>query len=403
MISMIFHIKDIHKKLLLLIIMIITIMLLADNAYAKNEISNEEIIEEQVSSDEYDNLKSQLNKYSSKDAKDILEGYDPQTIINDVAKGKFKFNFAGFLSKIAEFLFKEVYQNIHVMIRLIILVILCAILKNLQTSFLSESVGELAFYICYMVIISILLVSFNSSIGMAIDIIDKMVTFMYTTFPILITLLISGGNFTSGGIFQPVFLMLTEVAATVIKNVFIPLILLSTVLNIVNNISEKIQISKLADFLKQITNWALGVILTVFIAIIAVQGSLGAVIDGVTSKTAKFAIGAFIPVVGGYLADAADTVIGCTLLIKNAAGAAVMIGIIAICIIPLLKILALLMLFKVVGVLIQPISEKRLTDCITGISNSLAYILGIVAAVAFMFLISVTAVIGAGSLSSMIR
>jgi len=45
---------------------------------------------------------------------------------------------------------------------------------------------------------------------------------------------------------------------------------------------------------------------------------LGAVVDGVTSKTAKFAIGAFIPVAGKYLADAADAVIGCTLLIKNA-------------------------------------------------------------------------------------
>ena len=60
--------------------------------------------------------------------------------------------------------------------------------------------------------------------------------------------------------------------------------------------------------------------MTLFIAIVTLQGAIGAVVDGVTSKTAKFAIGVFIPVAGKYLADAADAVIGCTLLIKMLLG-----------------------------------------------------------------------------------
>jgi len=117
-----------------------------------------------------------------------------------------------------------------------------------------------------------------------------------------------------------------QVSATIIKNILIPLIVLSTIISIVDNISDKIQISRLSSFLKNITQWTLGLILTIFVAIVSLQGSLGAVVDGVTSKTAKFAIGAFIPVAGKYLADAADAVIGCTLLIKNAVGVAIMIG-----------------------------------------------------------------------------
>jgi stage III sporulation protein AE len=181
------------------------------------------------------------------------------------------------------------------------------------------------------------------------------------------------------------------------------MIFLSTVLSIVNNISEKVQLSRLAALLKQISLWALGLILTVFVAIVSVQGSLGAVIDGVASKTAKYALGAFIPVAGKYLADAADTVLGCTLLIKNAAGLAVMIGIIAICLVPFLKIAAIVALYKLTCAAIEPIADKRITACLTDVSNSMLFILGITGAIAVMFLISITVLISAGNLSSMIR
>jgi stage III sporulation protein AE len=127
------------------------------------------------------------------------------------------------------------------------------------------------------------------------------------------------------------------------------------------------------------------------------------VVDGVTSKTAKFAISTFVPVAGKYLADAADTVIGCTLLIKNAAGIAVMIGIIAICIVPLLKIAALVLIYKAAGALVEPISDKRMSSCINDVAGSIVYVLGIAASVTFIFLITVTAIISAGTMSAAIR
>jgi len=363
----------------------------------------ERIIDEQVGSDEVKSIEDRLEEYSGQEIKDIFEGYDPQSIMEDVAKGKFEFNLKGIVNKLLVYLFKEFYLNFHILIKLTVLVMLCALLKNLQASFMSESVGELAFYACYIVIVSIIIVSFGTALNLGTSIIDKMVDFMYATIPALITLLVSGGNFTSGGMFQPVLIMILEISAIVFKNVFMPLIFLSAVLSIVNNISDKIQVSKLAGFLRLITKWAIGLTLTIFVAVVSLQGAMGAVVDGVTAKTAKFAIGAFIPVVGSYLSDAAEAVIGCTLLIRNAAGLAVMLGVIGICLVPLLKIFALIALYRITCALVEPIAEKRITGCINDIAGSLNYVLGITAAVAFMFLISVTAVISAGNLSVMVR
>lgn len=376
-------------------------------ASAENQSNNgqtqENLIERQSETAEVKGIEEQLQKYTDKEFNELLDDYDPKGFISDSAKGKFKLDIRSLINKAVQFLLKEIFDNIHILLKLMVLSVICAVLNNLQVSFLKESVGELAFYVCYIVVVSIAIAGFNSAATLGISIVDSMVDFMYATIPVLITLLVAGGNITSGGIFQPIILTVVEIAATIIKNVFIPLIFLSTLLSIVNNISEKVQLSRLAGLIKQIGLWTLGIVMTVFIAIVTVQGTMGAMVDGVASKTAKFALGAFIPVAGKYLADAADTVLGCTLLIKNAAGLAVMIGIAGICLIPLLKIAAIAGLYKLAAAIMEPVAEKRITSVISDISGSMLLILGVTAAVAAMFLISVTAIISAGNLSGMIR
>lgn len=406
--------KKLHKRskkiltgiiicLLLQLIAVLGSFCFAEDENQTPENIKSDIIERQSETGGIGKIKQEIDKYADTESRLLLEGYNPEDIIGDVSQGKLDFNFKGIANNALKYLFKELYQNLGILVKLAVLIIICALLKNLQASFLSESVSEIAFYVCYIVIVSILLVSFSAAVKMGIGIIDEMVGFMYATIPVLITLLVTGGNITTGGIFHPVMLMVVEVSATIIKNVFIPLIFLSTILTIVNNISDKIQLTRLAGFIKQITSWALGIILTIFIGVVSLQGSLGAVVDGVTSKAAKFAISTFIPIVGKTLSDAADTVIGCTLLIKNAAGVAVMIGVVVICIVPLIKIIALVALYKAASALLEPISEKRITNCINDVAGSMLHIFAITASVALMFMISVTALISAGNLSAMLR
>ena len=391
------------RTILMLTALFMLCVFLPLQVYGEETINENEIIEEQAGTDEVKSVEDKLKTSMDEEFDEIMPEYDPESLIKDVAKGEFKFDISGIFNRILMFLFKEIYINIDILIKLVVLVIVCAVLKNLQTSFMSKSVGELAFYVCYIVMVSVLMVSFNIALKAGMEIIDAMVNFMYASIPVLITLLISGGNITSGGILQPVLIMIVQFTATIIKTVFIPLIVLSTVISVVNNISEKVQVARLASFLKHITTWSLGFILTIFVAIISLQGSLGAVVDGVTSKTTKFAISAFIPVAGKYLADAADVVIGCTLLIKNAVGVAIMIGIISISLIPILKILAIIGMYRIACVLLEPVAEGRILKCIGEVAGSMTYILGIVASVAFMFLITVTTLITASNLSAMMR
>jgi len=362
-----------------------------------------ELVEEQTEYSRIDVIENELGKYLDDETKKILEGYNPGDIVSKASTGKLDFNIKNIGANALSYLLREIYQNFGILIRLAVLIVICAMLKNLQSRFLSEGVSQIAFYVCYIVLVTVLLVSFSTAAQLGVKIINNMVDFMYVAVPVLITLLISGGNITTGGVLQPVLLLIVEIAATIIKNAFIPLLIFSTILTIVSNVSARVQLGGLASFIKQIVTWGLGIVLTLFIAVVTVQGSMGAIVDGVTSKAAKFAISAFIPIVGKTLSDAADTVVGCTLLIKNAAGIATMLGVMVICAVPLIKIIALVALYKAAGAVLQPISEPGITNCINDVAGSMLYIFAVASSVAFMFIISVTALISASNVSAMLR
>ena len=394
-----------YVKFILILMLTLILYQIIDpaEAYAQPDDETLEILERRADTEEVRMLENELKRYAEQGLKEIFPEFDPRGIIKDAAKGQMDLDVAGLFGRIGKYLFHELYINMNVLVKLVVLVVICAVLKNIQSSFMSESVGEIAFYACYIALVSVMMLSLNMTLEYGKQVIDSMVDFMHVSIPILITLLVSGGNLTSAGVFQPILIMIVEVSATIMKNIFIPVVFLSSVLSIVDNISEKVQISRFSKFLNHISGWFLGLVLTIFIAVVSIQGSMGAVIDGVTSKTAKFALGAMIPVAGKYLADAADAVIGCSMLIKNAAGVAVLIGVLGICLIPFVKMTAIMLLYRLACIMVEPIAENRITNSISAIAGSMTFIIGIAASVACMFLISVTAIISAGNISAMMR
>ena len=105
------------------------------------------------------------------------------------------------------------------------------------------------------------------------------------------------GSITTTTVLEPVLLFLIEFIANMIKVLIIPIVSIITVLIIVSNLTDRIQISKLGNFMKSSIIWSLGIILTLFVGVVSLEGSLTSSIDGVTAKTAKAAVSSLIPVV----------------------------------------------------------------------------------------------------------
>ena len=90
--------------------------------------------------------------------------------------------------------------------------------------------------------------------------------------------------------------------------VVLPITLIATALGIISNLSDKVQIGKLSNFFKSGITWLLGLIITIFVGILSMEGTLTSNVDGLTAKGVKTAASTFIPVVGKALGDSADVV-----------------------------------------------------------------------------------------------
>ncbi|EAX47921.1 mutants block sporulation after engulfment [Thermosinus carboxydivorans Nor1] len=324
------------------------------------------------------------------------------TIKETAAKG-LNFDWSQLWQKLISRLFRECAANIHLLGKLLFLAVLCALLQNLQNSFEQSTISLLAYGVCFIFLAVIALNALYNALTMARETVDYMVGMMEALLPLLLSLLAGVGALTSAALFTPLMLFVVSSVGLVVKDVVLPLLILTAVLECVNFLSDKYRLSNLAGFFKQGGMVVLGLTLVIFIGIITIQGVAGSVADGITLRTAKYATSTFIPVVGKMFADTVELVMGASLLIKNAIGIFGVMAIITVCAFPLIKLMSLILVIKIAGALVQPLGDEKMAKCLDGMGNNLLLVFGAVLTVALMLFLAITMIVGAGSLAVMLR
>ncbi len=334
-------------------------------------------------------------------------GYFPESqtpkFMDLLVPGKNGFSFKSILSAFINFFFHELLYNGKLLASIVVLTVFSMILETLQSAFERNTVSKIAYAISYMVLLLLAINSFNVAIGYAKGAIETMIHFMIAVIPLLLALLASMGNVVTVTVMHPLIIFMIHAIGTLIYAVIFPLLFFSTLLHIVSAISDKYKVTNLANLLRNISVGMLGVVVTVFLGVISVQGGTGAVTDGVTLRTAKFITGNFVPVVGRMFSDASDTVIGASLLVKNAVGLAGVVMIVFLCAFPALKILTLALIYQVAGAVMQPLGANPIVNCLQTIGKSLIYVFAALAAVGLMFFLAITIIITAANLTVMMR
>ncbi|MGO1370734.1 MAG: stage III sporulation protein AE [Senegalia sp. (in: firmicutes)] len=391
------------KKIILLIIIA---SFINTNVYASEEDKDSnityELVEKQLDNLNINEITNIIKKINT-DTKEYFGDIEFKSIIQRIVKGEKVFEEEKILNGILKLLLDEFMKNIDLILQLLLLAIISAILINLQNSFENETISNIANFIIYIILISIIIKSFVLAIDIGKDAIDNMVIFMQVLLPILMTLLMAVGGLASSSLLHPLILASIGIFSTLIKQIIIPLIFFSTILSLVNKLTDKVQVSRIVSLLKEIAIITIGISLTIFMGVMTIQGVSSSQLDGVTIRTAKFAINNFVPIVGGFLSDAMDTVLGCSLLLKNSIGIIGVVVLFLIIIIPALKLLSLIFVYRLAVAIIEPISDERIVDGLIETSKSIIILLGLLLTVTVMFIISITIIVGAGNITLMMR
>lgn len=340
---------------------------------------------------------------------DIVKGnenYYPKVkvkeFISSIIKGKEILDFRTIIYGAYKLFFKEIINNLALVSQILIITIACSILTNIQTTFEKDTIAQLAHYACYIILSMLIINSFMLALDLGKKTVVEMVEFMQIILPLLLTLLTAVSGPNTKLLFHPIVIGVVNIIGSLVKDLIFPLILFSFIIGIISNISKKIQFTQLSQLLRQVIILVISASLTVFIGIITMYG-ISTNVNGITLRTAKFAVDNFIPIIGKFLSDAVETVVGCSAILKNGIGIIGLITLFLICITPAIKIVVLIFIYKVIAALIQPIASTSITNCFSEVGKSLLLILIGVLSVATMFFITITIIVEAGNATIMFR
>lgn len=328
---------------------------------------------------------------SKKYTQESFEDIDLQNIFEDAITGRIGNTnlFNSFLNILGRET-KTAVSNIGI---IMIVIIIHSILITISESLGNKSVSQIAYFVEYIVIITLVLSNFADIINMVKDSIVDLVGFSNSLIPLMITLMLTTGAIVSAGVIKPVLLILMNFIGNFITNFILPLVIIGTTLGIVSKVSNKVRIDKLAKFMKSAGVWILGIIMTLFVTVLSLEGSITETVDGVTAKTAKAAVSTVIPVVGKILGDATDAVIGCAGILKNAVGFVGILVIIGICIAPIIKLSLLSFTYYIASCICQPIADEKVIGLLDSIGDTFKILLAIIFCVSVMLIIGLTIVI----------
>lgn len=298
---------------------------------------------------------------------------------------------------------KETVSCIQIIASILVIIVIHSILNSISEGLENKGVAQIIYYVQYILIVTIVMANFSEILKMVKDTIQNLTGFMNTLIPILITLMITTGNIASAGFIQPLLLFIMSFISNIIEIIIVPVLLIATALSVISNLSGKIQIDKLSQYFKTSIVWLIGILLTLFVGVLSLEGTLTSSVDGITAKTAKAAVSSVIPVVGKILGDTVDTVIGCANILKNAVGVVGAIIILAICAMPIIKLTVLTCLYKLMAGLCQPIADEKIVKLLEQLGDTFKILLAIVCSISVMLLIGVTIIIKMTNSSLMYR
>lgn len=235
-----------------------------------------------------------------------------------------------------------------------------------------------------------------SVISASVDALQGLSVFMLAFVPIFAVIVASSGAAVTSASMSALLLTATQAVSYISNFAVLPLMGGYLALSISTSVSPLIKKSGITDTVKKLAFWIMSFISTVFIGILSIQTAVNASADSLTVKTAKFIIGSSVPVAGGALSEALNTVTASMGLLKSSVG---IYGVVACCA-ALLPLVLELIIWRAVLIITSGVSELFSLPEISGILKAVdamfSILIGIMLLTGAMFVISLTVVVTAG-------
>lgn len=315
-----------------------------------------------------------------------------------IAQGQITLDLTQVWALVKQHFFSAVHNSLWRLTRLIAPALLWGILR--QFSGKNSQCGQLVVQLCVCVFLT---QDLSDHITLAVQTVQHISDSMQGLLPMLLTMMAAIGGSAGSALMQPAVVASASAMTELISSVTVPLTVASGVLCMLSHLGDGIRVQRLADFTQQCAVWSLGIGFTVFIGVLTTRSVTAAALDGVTLRTAKYALNNIVPFVGGLFADTVDTLVGSGLLVQSALGVTGLVIIASIAIVPLCQTFASAMLYRLTSALMQPVSDGALSGSIHDFGKVLMLLFVLQLSAAAMYLLLIAQLIAVSGMTMMLR
>lgn len=334
-----------------------------------------------------------LTESAAANIETVFENFSFEEIVQDIANGKFSRFQGNIINKLIAVFSGELKNAFALVGSIAALILVSAVINNLQQSFGKKDVGKAASFAVFVYVSTIAATAFEMAARYVVTTLTDITIFVHSILPAMATLCISSGEMMSVTLTHPVIFFICSAAGTVIKNVITPLVLLRAVATLLCAITQNSGLGEFTELFSKLHKTLLAFSMSIFAGILGISSFAAASFDNLAARGVKFAVSASVPVVGGSISEAMSSIAGSAMLLKNAVGLTGVIMIFAMFSIPLLKIFALSISFRLVAAFTAPVAEKRIVEIIRKLGECIDMLFSSIACMGTIMIIALAAVL----------
>ena len=339
-------------------------------------------IMQEISSDEIQNMMDDMLGRQSFDFTDY---------VGSLVNGSNPFDAEEAAKYILRGMWDNIVQDRNIYIYIIVIAVTGALLTNFSKLLQGKKVADMAFYSVYMLFFSVLSVSFARFSQIACDTLEKVFDFIKVFGLSYFTCMTFTEGKAASGVFYEFMIVAMNVVDFLLIKFAMPALQFYFFLELANRISEEDMFSKLAQLIKDLVNSGVKMMFGIIMGANVVQG-LVVPVAAEAKNSIIVKMGSSIPGIGNTVSSVAGTVLCAGKLVRNSVGVIGIIVVAYICVIPLLRLVTVRLMYRVVSAFIQPISDKRLVNCLDVVAETMRMQIYSVGVGAMMFVISIAVI-----------
>lgn len=318
-----------------------------------------------------------------------MEFDEVQDMLNEML-GEGSFSFSGALKKLVtgeEAFSKEAVQEfLHglffsglsrektLFFRILLLILLSSIFAGFGEVFDGGQVGEISFYVVYLLLFAMLMDSFSALCVSLYEKLSWLSRFMKVLSPAYFLAVAASSGGTTAAVFYEGVLLLVWLIQWILLTVLLPGIHICTVVRFVNNLSREEMLGKLSELLETGINWGLKTLLGLVIGLQVVKNLVAPVMDSLKRSVVGKTAGA-IPGVGNAVNAVTELIVTGAVLVRNSLGIVVMLALLLAGAGPVIHYGMLSLSYKFLAAVAQPVSDKRIVGCLSTMGESCGLLL----------------------------